>query len=137
MDGLLTDRERHELVAVLRQLDPQAPAEQRRTPRRKALVSLWIRRIGKGQSKAPAKQVLVNVSEQGVGMLGKAAFANGDKFVMPLRFDEGGGWLVLCEVRNSKALPNGHYKVGCKFIDRIEDPQGDAKIPGDWLAYGR
>lgn len=134
MEGVLTVQERHELVAVLRQLDPQAPAEQRLAPRRKALVKLWIRRIGKGRSGLPAKLVLVNVSTMGVGMVARTPLAKGDKFVMPLRFDEGGGWLVLCEVRNCKTLANGHYKVGGLFIDRIEDPSGDAKTPGDWLA---
>lgn len=137
MEGVLTTQERYELVSVLQQLDPQAPAEQRRMPRRKALVNLWIRRIGKGRSGLLTKLVLVNVSATGVGILAKTPFEKGDKFVMPLRFDEGGGWLVLCEVRNCKTLANGHYKVGGLFIDRIEDPSGDAKTPGDWLAYGR
>ena len=72
---------------------------------------------------------------RGVGLLTKVVHVKADKFVMPLRFDEGGGWLVLCEVRNSKSLATGHYKVGARFIDRIEDPWGDAKIPGDWLMY--
>jgi len=132
MEALLSAQERHELVCVLRQLDPQSPPEKRRSPRRKALVSLWIRRLIKGQPRSLLKLVLINVSENGVGTLAKTAFAVGDKFVMPLRFDEGGGWLVLCEVRNAKALPNGHYKVGAKFLDRVDDPCGDAKIPADW-----
>jgi hypothetical protein len=134
MESTLSIEERHQLVSVLRQLDPQSPSEQRRSPRRKALVNLWIRRIGKSRSKALARLVLVNVSQTGVGFLSKAGFESGEKFVMPLRFDEGGGWLVLCEIRNLKALPNGHYKVGAKFLERIEDPSGDARIPGDWLA---
>jgi hypothetical protein len=134
MDTLLSTQERHQLVSVLRQLDPHAPAEQRRTPRRKALVNLWIRRISQKTTTAVARLVLVNVSQNGVGFLAKSEFAAGEKFVMPLRFDEGGGWLVLCEVRNAKALRDGHYKVGAKFLERIEDPSGDARIPGDWLA---
>jgi hypothetical protein len=134
MEATLSAQERHQLVAVLRQLDPSSPVEQRRAPRRKALVNLWIRRIGKSRSRALARLVLINVSQSGVGILAKSPFERGEKFVMPLRFDEGGGWLVLCEVRNSKALANGHYKVGAKFLERIEDPSGDARIPGDWLA---
>jgi hypothetical protein len=133
LESTLSLEERHQLVSVLRQLDPQSPAEQRRSPRRKALVNLWIRRINKHRSRALARLVLVNVSQTGVGFLAKSAFEAGEKFVMPLRFDEGGGWLVLCEVRNLKGLANGHYKVGAKFLERIEDPSGDARIPGDWL----
>jgi hypothetical protein len=133
LESTLSLEERHQLVSVLRQLDPQSPAEQRRSPRRKALVNLWIRRINKHRSRALARLVLVNVSQTGVGFLAKSPFEAGEKFVMPLRFDEGGGWLVLCEVRNLKGLANGHYKVGAKFLERIEDPSGDARIPGDWL----
>lgn len=100
MDTLLSTQERHELVSVLRQLDPHAPSEQRHAPRRKALVNLWIRRIGKKTTKAVARLVLVNVSQNGVGFLAKSEFAAGEKFVMPLRFDEGGR--VVGFVRSSE-----------------------------------
>ena len=62
-------------------------------------------------------------------MLAKVGLATGDKFVLPLRFDEGGGWLVLCEVRNCRRLASGHFKIGGHFIERIEDAAGNL-----WMA---
>jgi hypothetical protein len=137
MEAVLNSKERFELVSVLREMDPTAPREHRRSPRRKTLISLWMQRLGRNNARAITKVMLVNVSEVGVGFLGKAACVAGEKFVLPLPFNEGGGWLVLCEVRNCRKLASGHFKMGAKFLDRIEDKSGDAKIPGDWLGYAQ
>jgi len=133
MDVVLTAGERQELVTVLRELDPTAPKERRGSVRRKTLLNLWMQRIGENEGGTISKVVLVNVSVSGVGILTKMPFLRGEKFAIPLPFAEGGGWLVLCEVRNCQRLMSGHYKVGGRFIDRIEDDNGDAKIPGNWL----
>ena len=132
MEAILSEQERHELVGVLRELDPTAPRENRNVIRRKTLMSVWMQRLGRNDSRALAKIMLVNVSLNGVGLLSKTPCLKGEKFVLPLRFDEGGGWLVLCEVRNCRKLASGYFKIGGRFIDRMEDDKGVAKIPEDW-----
>jgi hypothetical protein len=127
----LTAEERHQLLAVLRELDQKAPTEQRRHPRRKVHLNLWIRLLGKKPAeRRPA--LLVNVAAQGVGLHVERPLARGQKFLLQLRFIEGGGWLVLCEARNCRPLRMA-YQVGAKFLDRIDDPDGTAKPPMDWL----
>jgi hypothetical protein len=127
----LTAEERHQLLAVLRELDQKSPTEQRRGPRRKVQLNLEIRLLGeKRLGRMPA--ILVNVAARGVGLQVERPMKVGQKFLLPLRFVEGGGWLVLCEVRNYLPLRVAH-KVGAKFLDRIDDPDGTSKPPMDWL----
>jgi len=127
----LTAEERHQLLAVLRELDRKAPTELRRSPRRKVQLNLWIRPLGdKRLGRLPA--ILVNVAARGVGLHVDRPMKPGQKFLLNLRFVEGGGWLVLCEVRNCLPLRVA-YKVGAKFLDRIDDPEGTSKPPMDWL----
>ncbi|HUO09964.1 MAG TPA: PilZ domain-containing protein [Phycisphaerae bacterium] len=135
---LLSEEERHQLVAVLRELDPAAPREKRAGPRRKVLLSIWIRHLAKGKSRSLQKGLLVDVSRKGLALLLDGPMSIGDKVVAPLEFGEGGGWLALCEVRNCRREARAtRWKVGVQFIDRIEDVDGKARIPGDWLAYAR
>jgi hypothetical protein len=133
MQVQLSSRERHQLLSVLRELDPAGVSEHRKKPRRKVLQGLWMRRISKGERFPVQKATLVNASQYGAGLLCAQPLAVGDRFVMPLRFAEGGGWLVLCETRNCKPLSDAHFKVGARFIDRIDDPTGTARAPGDWV----
>ena len=126
----LTTEERHQLLSVLRELDPKAPEESRRGPRRRVQLNLTIRPLGERAARMPA--LLVNVATQGVGLQLERPLKQGQKFLLNLRFAEGGGWLVLCEVRNIRSLRLA-YKVGAKFLDRIDDPDGTAKAPLDWL----
>jgi hypothetical protein len=128
----LTADERHQLLSVLRELDHDAPPEQRANLRRKVHLSLEIRPLPVRQSNILSANLL-NVSTQGVALKVEKSFAKGAKFLLPLKFSEGGGWLVLCEVRNSTRLPKGLWKVGARFIDRIDDPKGNSKPPMDWL----
>jgi len=129
----LTAQERQQLVSILRELDGNTDCEQRRHPRRKSRISLTIRVLRGGPTNRSSRATLVNVSARGVGLLVHKTFVAGDKFLLPLRFDDGGGWLVLCEVRNCTLLAPKSSKVGARFLDRIEDPDGDAEPPMDWL----
>ena len=127
----LTAEERHQLILVLRDLDQKAPTEHRRRPRRKVQLNVWIRLLeGKHLKRMPA--VLVNVAAQGVGLHVDRPLPCGQKFLLPLRFIEGGGWLVLCETRNCRPLRQT-CRLGAKFLDRIDDPDGTARPPLDWL----
>ena len=130
----LSAEERHKLVAVLRELDPGSPKEKRSGPRRKVLLSLWIRRVVRGKATGVNKVVLVDVSRKGLAVLTSQELEVGDKVVAPLQFGDGGGWLTLCEVRNCRKVAGvAKWKVGLQFVDRIEDTEGKGRIPGDWL----
>ena len=132
MEAVLTAQERHQLVTVLQDLDRSAPQERRRHLRRKTLINLWMQRITQTTGPRFAKIVLVDVSATGVGLLACSTCQIGEQLVLRLPFIEGGGWLVLCEVRNCQRLANGQFKIGCRFLARIEDANGDAKIPSHW-----
>jgi hypothetical protein len=134
MQAQLSTSERHQLLSVLRDLDPAGVAENRQKPRRKVALSLWLRRIVKGGKFPVIKATLINTSPAGAGLLCPQPVAIGERFVIPLRFAEGGGWLVLCEARNCRSISDTHYKVGARFIDRIDDPSGTSRVPGDWLS---
>ncbi|HVS70559.1 MAG TPA: hypothetical protein VHQ47_04820 [Phycisphaerae bacterium] len=135
MQVQLTTNERQQLLAVLREMDPATsatPQEKRRKPRRKVAQKLWLRRIARDEKFPIQRATLVNTSQSGVGLLCSQQVPEGERFVIPLRFVEGGGWLVLCEVRNCRRLSESHFKVGARFIDKIEDDAGDARPPADW-----
>jgi c-di-GMP-binding flagellar brake protein YcgR len=135
---LLSEEERHQLVAVLRELDPGAPKEQRSGPRRKILLNIWIRQLAKGKARTLQKGLLVDISRKGLALLLDGPLNIGDKVVVPLEFGEGGGWLALCEVRNCRREARAtRWKVGVQFVDRIEDVDGKSRVPGDWLAYAK
>src|ERR1700743_2623855 len=91
----LTAEEKHQLVAVLREMDPGAPREMRGGVRRKVLMELHIRRLSKGKSQ---KGLLVDVAKKGIAVLSPTAMVISDKFVVRLEFGDGGAWLVLCDV---------------------------------------
>jgi hypothetical protein len=134
---LLTADERHALVTVLQELDPSAPREKRQNLRRKVLVQTEVRVLVKGGTRAAEKLAITNVSKNGAAVLRDQPLAVGDKFCLHLEFGEGGGWLVLCEVRNCRMLASGVYKIGGRFVDRVEDPKGKGGIPGDWVNYSK
>ena len=127
---LLTAQERHQLMAALRELDARAPAEKRRQPRRKVQLDVGIQTAGKGACGLMSAK-LVNVAAGGLGLEVPTALRKGQRFTMHLRFREGGGWLVLCEVRNCRPVA-GAFRVGAEFLRRIEDPQGTARTPASW-----
>jgi hypothetical protein len=130
-DPTLTIEERHQLLSVLRELDGQAPAEQRRHPRRGVHLRLTLRVLGEPRVQ-PMPALLVNVAARGVGLQVDKPLDAGRRFLLPLRFLEGGGRLVLCEVRS--CTPCGAaFKVGARFLEHIDDPSGTAKPPMDWL----
>ena len=127
----LTLEEKHQLLSVLRELDPKAPAEQRRALRRKVHVEVPIRTLG--QNPAVLKSTIVNTSASGAAFVVNAPLPKKAKLLLPLRFCEGGGWLMLCEVRNCVPYPKRHWRIGARFLDHMDDPQGTAKVPLDWL----
>jgi hypothetical protein len=127
----LTAQERHQLMAVLRELDAQAPTEKRRQPRRKVQLNVGIQTAGKGACGLMSAK-LVNVAAGGIGLETPNALRKGHRFTMHLRFQEGGGWLVLCEVRNCRPVA-GAFRVGAELLNRTEDPDGTARIPRTWV----
>lgn len=127
----LTEDERHKLLTVLRDMDPKAPQEKRKSLRRKVQLETSVRLVNKRPG--AMNVVLVDVSSRGVAVVMPRQLETGDRFMLPLRFREGGGWLVLCEVRNVSGMSRGRAKVGAKIVDRIDDPAGNSRPPLDWL----
>jgi hypothetical protein len=127
----LTAHERHQLLRVLREMDQDSPIEKRRESRRKVFHKIWIRAIQQRRC-SRLRATLVNVAANGVGLEASVALLRDQRFVLPLRFQDGGGWLVLCEVRSCTATKVG-YRIGARFRDRIDDPTGTSTVPMDWL----
>ncbi len=136
---LLSEQERTYLISVLKELDPSAPKEKRAAIRRKINIELATRRLSSDAPQLPQKITLVNISRNGLAFLTDSPLTIDEKFVVPLEFtDENanrdGGWLVLCQVKNIRRVQSGHFRVGGKFIDRINDPNSTARIPKGWLS---
>ena len=129
----LTPEQTHTLVAVLGELDPLAPRENRRTQRHKVALDLWIRKLSPTGRHAVFKVMAANLSKRGVALFSRRKMSVGERFVLPLRFDDGGGRLMLCQVRNSRELAGGHQKIGGQFIAWVTDDDGLAKIPDEWV----
>jgi hypothetical protein len=130
-DPALTTEQRHRLLTVLRELDVHAPPEQRRHPRRNVQLTVTLRPLGERRA-APRPALLINISVEGVGLQVENPLDQGRKFLLPLRFVEGGGWLVLCEVRSCSPFRRA-FKLGARILDHIDDPTGTATSPMDWL----
>ena len=126
----LTAQERHQLLAVLRELDPSAPPEKRRMQRRKVFLNQWIRKVGSEGGGMEA--LVVNVSARGLGLICQGSMAVGERFLIALKL-EGASWLVLCQARNVRKLAIRGWRVGAVFLDRVENPTAKTRIPGDWL----
>ncbi len=73
----LTDSERHEIVAVLQEMDPSAPAEKRRSARRKVLMELEIQVLQFNSRTIRQSVILANVSRRGVAILRDRPFTLG------------------------------------------------------------
>jgi len=135
----LNQQERQQLLDVLRDMDATKSTERRRDKRRDVVVNLVVRKVKSGNVRKAAEPVsvfpgtVVNVAARGVGLKLAQALDTGDKIVLPLRFREGGGWLVLCQVRTCSRQSDGSFRIGAKFVERLEDPEGIAKVPVDWL----
>jgi len=129
----LTYDEVLQIKNVLRDLDPTAIQEKRRFPRQKTALELYVRKLAPGARHALFKVLMVNTSKRGVGILAPRVMNLGERFVLPLRFDDGGGWLVLCSVRNRRKLAGGHWKIGAEFLAWVEDESGKTRIPAEWF----
>jgi hypothetical protein len=134
----LSSKERQQLMDVLGEMNGTA-TERRRDKRRPVTVKLYVRRVKAASHKKITDEVglfsaiVVDVAAHGVGLQLRHALEAGDKIVLPLRFREGGGWLVLCQVRSCSPAGEGSFRVGAKFLERLDDPEGIAKVPVDWL----
>src|SRR5436190_1584698 len=107
----LSTQERHQLLSVLRDLDPASPPEKRRQTRRNVLLSLWIRVVVDCGQLEKVRATVLNVAARGAGLRLNQRLRKGDKLLLPLTFREGGGWLVLCEVCNCTPLDRGFFKI--------------------------
>ena len=131
---LLTDQQRHCLTAVLQDMDPTAPRECRRWPRNRVLLTMWVRKLSRKGKPALFRISAVNFSKRGVGLLSRQQMSVGERFVLPVRFEDCGGRLVLCQVRNSREMEDGQFRVGAIFTAWVDDAFGDTPIPADWRA---
>ena len=132
----LSDVEVQQVLGVLRDLAAeQKPTNHRRALRRKVALPLWLRRIpGRGAARSQLFRIMaVDISSKGIGCLSRRKLELGEAFVLPLRFNEGGGQLVLCRVRFLRELASGHFRVGAEFAATAPDPTGRARIPEEWL----
>jgi len=111
MDNMtLSAKERHQLLSVLREMDSAAPREKRQTPRRSVVLRVRIRVISALGKTTAHWALLRDVSARGIGLTLPFALSKGARLVAPLKFREGGGWLVLCEVRNLPSAPASSTK---------------------------
>lgn len=130
----LTPDQRHRLTAVLQDMDPTAPRECRRYARRSVALSIWAKTLSRRGKSALFRVSAVNVSTRGVGLLSRRQLSVGERFVLPLRFEEGGGRLALCQVRNSRKLDDRQHHIGAMFVAWVNDDRADMPIPADWTA---
>ena len=131
----LSPTEVNQVLDVLRDLAAEhKPTNQRRAQRRKVALPLWLRRIpASGERTGLYRIMAVDISNKGIGCLSRRKLELGETFVLPLRFAEGGGQLVLCRVRFSRELASGHFRIGAEFVATTPDPTGRARIPQEWL----
>jgi len=133
----LSPSEIQQVLEVLHDLArDKAPANQRAADRRKVALPLWLRRLpGAGSDRSQLFRIMaVDISRKGIGCLSRRKMGLGENFVLPLRFTEGGGELVLCRVRYARQLQSGHYRLGAEFMATTPDPTGRARIPREWLS---
>lgn len=127
----LTRQEVNQLLAVL---CGKESADNRRYVRHTVAQPVWVKRFARLDRKRNElfKVLLADASRRGVGFLSKRIFQPGETFVVPLRYAEGGGSLVLCRTRHCRRTESGHYRVGAEFAATLPDPDGTAKIPAEW-----
>lgn len=128
----LTKQEVQQLLTIL---TGKSSSEQRRHPRHRVAQPVWVKRFAQSERKRNElfKVMLTDASRRGVGFLSKRIFQAGESFVVPLRFAEGGGTLVLCKARFCRTTESGHYRIGAEFAATVPDPEGKAKIPVEWI----
>lgn len=128
----LSKQEVQQLLAILTGKDS---VENRRHPRHRVAQPVWVKRFAQSQRKRHElfKVMLTDASRRGVGLLSKRIFQTGESFVVPLRYAEGGGSLVLCRTRFCRSTESGHYRVGAEFAATIPDPDGKTRIPVEWI----
>lgn len=134
----LSQDEKADLLGVLRDLDPThtgIPPELRRAKRRGVLEWMPVQLMPRfeGDRLRILRVLIKDVSAGGAGLYSRRPFAADDRFVLPVRFDEGGGKLFLCRVVFSRPASPRHHTVGAKFLASIDDPDATTMIPTEWL----
>jgi len=119
-------------------LDPThrgIPPEQRRSRRRGVLEWMPVQLMPRfdGDKLRILRVLIKDVSAGGAGLYSRRPFAAGDRFVLPVRFSEGGGTLFLSQVVFSRPASPRHHAVGAKFIAWIDDPEATVPVPREWL----
>ena len=134
----LTVEEKAQLLDVLSGLDPthqSIPPEQRRSRRRGVLEWMPVQLMPRfdGDKMRLLRVLIKDVSAGGAGIYARRPFASGDRFVLPIRFREGGGKLFLSQVVFSRPASPRHHAIGAKFIAAIDDPDATVAVPREWL----
>ena len=134
METTLTPDETCRLVAVLKDIAGDTIVEHRRYKRRPVAMGLWVRFVTQGRARHPLCRVmLLNVSARGMCMLLQQPVHAGDRVLLRLPFEEGGGWLVLATVRNCQPTGQGTFRAGAEFVCWVDDPTGDVAVPREWV----
>jgi len=132
---ILTQAERREIVSVINELKEHGQIFGRRHRRRSIDQLMWLKRLPRPDNPRAAafKIHSDDVSLQGIGFHTRRRLYKNEHVVIPLQFREGGGMLVLSKVRFCRELPNGEYRVGAEFADKLADPGCKERIPPKWL----
>lgn len=131
----LSPAQQEQLMSVLRDLQSDGAQCKRRHPRRRVRQAMWLKRPA--ISHRPTPQIFsisaTDVSTSGIGFYCKRQLETDEQVIVPLQFREGGGMLVLCKVRHCRPTEGGHFHVGARFLETVDDPDGAARIPRPWL----
>ncbi|MDA8378049.1 MAG: PilZ domain-containing protein [Planctomycetia bacterium] len=131
----LSQNERKQIVQIIENLKQEGEALGRRYRRRPVRQIIWLKRLPRAdRPRSAAFRVnLEDVSLKGMGLFSRRHLQKNEFVVAPLQFREGGGMLVLCQIRFCRELPQGGYRVGVEFDETLSDPTGTTRIPQVWL----
>ncbi len=132
----LSQTERRQIVSILAELKRSGEESLGRRHQRRAVTqTLWLKRLPRPDLPRPAAFRIQtgDVSLKGIGFFSRRRLMAGELVVLPLQFKEGGGMLVLCEVRHCRSEPRGGYRVGVEFTETLPDPEVNERIPPAWL----
>ncbi|MGC9260733.1 MAG: hypothetical protein ACP5I8_11760 [Phycisphaerae bacterium] len=131
----LSQNERQQIVQIIENLKQEGESLGRRHRRRPVRQIMWLKRLPRPERPRSAtfRVNLEDVSLKGMGLFSRRHLQRNEYVVAPLQFREGGGMLVLCQIRFCRELPEGGYRVGAEFDETLADPTGTTRIPQAWL----